>query len=282
MRELLAAQLPRHAHLPLERVASGGTENVIFRLGDELAVRLPMQPGAVGSLLKEFAWLPVIAPQLGLEVPEFLHLGEPDERYPFPWALVRWLEGTDAAAGRVDSLTETARILASFITELHAIDASDAPRPGDPGFGRGGPLVDRDQYVRDALEQCAGLIDIDAVAAVWDAALAAPPFDGEPVWLHADLLPTNLLVRDGRLAGILDFGTMSTGDPAYDITTAWHVLEPASRRVFRELLEPDDATWLRAQGLVVSGGVIALPYYLHTNPTMVAVARRGIGQVLGD
>jgi aminoglycoside phosphotransferase (APT) family kinase protein len=117
---------------------------------------------------------------------------------------------------------------------------------------------------------------------VWDDALSAPTWDGPPVWLHADLLPGNLLVRHGRLAGVLDFGAMATGDPAYDLTPAWHVLDADSRTVFLDLVGSDDPSVRRARGLVVYSGVIALPYYLHTNPSMVATARRGIEQVLAD
>ncbi len=156
-----------------------------------------------------------------------------------------------------------------------------APQPGPPGFGRGLPLVRRDAAFRASLAECADLIDVEEVAQVWDDALAAPVWDGPPVWLHADLIPGNLLVRDGRLAGVLDFGAMATGDPAYDVTPAWHLLDRASRPAFREIVGADDATW-RPRGLVVSGGAIALPYYLHTNPAMVATARRGIGEVLAD
>ena len=116
----------------------------------------------------------------------------------------------------------------------------------------------------------------------WDDALAAPAWKGPPVWLHADLIPGNLLVRDGRLAGVLDFGAMATGDPAYDVTPAWHLLDRISRPAFLEIVGADDAMRRRARGLVVSGGVIALPYYLHTNPSMVATARRGIEEVLAD
>jgi aminoglycoside phosphotransferase (APT) family kinase protein len=157
-----------------------------------------------------------------------------------------------------------------------------APPPGSEGFVRGLPLAGRDLAFRGAVAQCQGLIDVRTVSEVWDDALAAPDWDGPPVWLHADLIPGNVLVREGRLAGVLDFGAMATGDPAYDVTAAWHLLDGASRAAFCEVVEPDEATCRRARGLVVSGAVIALPYYLHSNPSMVATARRGIEQVLAD
>jgi aminoglycoside phosphotransferase (APT) family kinase protein len=277
-RRLIAAQLPRYAALPLHRVPSGGTENAVFRLGSALALRMPLTPGAVGGLLNEVRWLPVVGPHLPLDVPEVVATGEPGEGYPFPWAVLTWLPGEDASSGRFRSLTETASALGRFVAAMRAIDATEGPGSA----GRGGPLARREAAFRSALARCAGLLDVGRVAAVWDDALAAPPWTGPPVWLHADLLPGNLLVRDGRLAGVLDFGTVATGDPAYDVTPAWQVLDPASRPAFLDLVGADEPTRRRARGLVVSGGVIALPYYLHTNPAMVAVARDGIDAVLAD
>jgi aminoglycoside phosphotransferase (APT) family kinase protein len=281
-RRLLMAQLPRYADLPVERVPSGGTENAVFRLGADLALRMPLTPGAVGGLLKEVRWLPVVAPHLTLAVPEVVATGDPGEGYPFPWAVVRWLAGEDALVGNIDSLHDMARTLGGFVAELQAIDMTDAPPPGSEGFVRGGPLVARDAAFRTALARCDDLFDVERVAQIWDDALAAPDWDGAPVWLHADLMPSNLLLRDGRLVGVLDFGAMATGDPAYDVTPAWSLFETDHRQAFREIVGADDATWRRARGLVASGSTLAFPYYLHTNPSMVAMARRGIREVLAD
>ena len=241
-----------------------------------------MTPGAVGGLLKEVRWLPVVAPHVSLAVPEVVGVGEPDEGYPFPWAVVRWLEGQNALAVTFDSMDQLAEDLGGFIRELQSIDMTAAPPPGSEGFVRGVPIAQREEYFRSAIAQCDGLIDAERVTAIWDDALAAPLWDGAPVWLHADLIPGNLLVKEGRLAGVLEFGAMATGDPAYDITPAWHVLEGDARARFLALTGADQATVRRARGLVVSGGVIAWPYYLHTNPAMVAIARRGIEAVLAE
>jgi aminoglycoside phosphotransferase (APT) family kinase protein len=282
VRALVAEQLPEYAGLPLHRVASGGTEHAVFRLGEELAIRMPMTPGAVAGLLKEVRWLPVLRPHLTLDVPEVVAIGQPGQDYPFPWTVVRWLAGDDASTVPFESLAETAVRLGRFVSELQGIDVTEAPAPGSEGFTRGLRLAGRDAGVREVLPECEGLIDVRRVADVWDDALAAPEWTGPPVWLHADLIPGNLLVRGGRLAGILDFGTVATGDPAYDVTAAWHVLHRASRPAFLEIVGADEATIRRARGLVVSGAVVAVPYYLHTNPTMVAIARRGVEEVLAD
>ncbi len=209
-------------------------------------------------------------------------MGEPGELFPFPWAVVRWLPGEDALTGRIDSMPDTARTLGRFVGELQDLDITNSPPPRTTGPHRGAPLAGHDEAFRAALAQCEGLLDVDRVREVWDDALAAPVWDGAPTWLHADLIPGNLLVRDGQLVGVLDFGCLTTGDPAYDITPAWHLLDQESRQVFREVIGPDDGTWRRARGLVVCYAVEALPYYLHSNPAMVATARRGIGEALTD
>lgn len=282
VRALLEEQMPRHAGLPLHRVAAGGTDNAVFRLGDDLAVRLPVHAVSVEPLRKEIRWLPVLAPHLSLPVPEVMSVGEPTEHYPFPWAVVRWLPGTDALHGAIDSMRDAAATLGRFVAELHKVPVDQAPHRGTEGFHRGGPLSDREETFRDSLARCDGLLDVPAAGAVWDDALAAPPWHGEPVWLHTDLIPGNLLVRDGRVAAVLDFGALSVGDPAYDVTPAWFVLDREARPVFRELVGVGDATWRRARGLVVSQAVIALPYYLDSHPGMVATARRGLESVLAD
>ena len=281
-RRLLETQLPAYGGRLLRRISSGGTDNAVFRVGDDCALRMPLHPGGVAGLLKEQRWVPRLAPHLSLAVPEILAIGEPDEGYPFPWAVLRWLPGEDALVGRVDSTHELALALGRFVRELQAIDMTDAPAPGADGFVRGLPLAGRDATFRAALARCDGLLDLELMAEIWDDALAAPPWEGPPVWLHADLLPSNLLLRDGHLVGVLDFGAMATGDPAYDVTPAWQVLDGDTRSVFRDTVEVDDATWRRSRGLVVSGAVIALPYYLDTNPSMVATARRGIAEVIDE
>ena len=168
--------------------------------------------------------------------------------FPFPWAVVRWLPGEDALTGRIDSMPDAARTLGRFVAELQDLDITISPEPRTTGPHRGAPLVGHDDAFRTALAQCEGLLDVNRVREVWDDALAAPVWDGAPTWLHADLIPGNLLVRDGQLVGVIDFGCLTTGDPAYDVTPAWHLLDRQSRQVFREVVGPDDGTWRRARG----------------------------------
>ncbi len=177
-RALVADQAPEFVALPLRRVASGGTDNAVFRLGNELALRMPLIPGAVDGLRKELRWLPVLAPHISLEIPEVVTTGEPTGTYPFPWAVVRWLDGEDALVAPFSSMGEAAHDLGQFVRELQSIDPSEVAPPGSDGFSRGLPLAGRDDVFRSFLRQCEGLLDVRRVEEIWEDALSAPEWDG--------------------------------------------------------------------------------------------------------
>lgn len=284
VRRLLAAQFPRWAGLPLAPVASAGTDNALFRLGDARVVRLPRIDWAVGQIALEATWLPRLAPHLPLAVPMPLAVGAPGEGYPWPWAVYPWLAGENATLDRLADPAQAARDLAGFIRALQAIDASDAPQATERD--RGAPLAVRDREVRAALDDLRALaargitlIDIDAAAAAWERALAAPLYAGPPVWLHGDLQSGNLLVQDGRLSAVIDFGCLIAGDPACDLQPAWNLFTGAARAAFRDALAVDDATWARGRGWALSVGLIALPYYHVSNPVLADIARQAINAV---
>jgi len=279
---LVCGQFPQWAGLGLRPVGSAGTDNVMWRLGQDLAVRMPRHPRAAPQIEKEQRWLPRLAPRLPLAVPVPLGAGEPAEGYPWPWSVCRWLEGESALVAPVADPRGLALDLAGFIAALRAIDPGGGPAPGPHNFGRGVPLAERDARVRAAISSLDGAIDTGAVTDAWETALRAPAWQGRPVWLHGDLLPGNLLVRDGRLGGVIDFGGLAVGDPACDLLPAWTLLDGAARSVFRAALAVDDATWERGRGWALSMGLIVLPYYRDTNPTLVGVARRAIAEVLGE
>ena len=283
VRRLLAAQRPEWADRPVRRVDSTGTDNALFRLGDDLVARLPLRPSSTGPIEREHRWLPVLAPRLPLPIPVPLALGEPSDEFPFPWSVYPWLAGDDATVAPLDP-ARAARDLGRFVAALHAVDGLDAgPRPSAANYGRGVPLAERDRSTRHSTAEAAaaGLADGPAVTAVWDEALAAPPWDGPPVWLHGDIAAGNLLVRDGRIAAVIDWGTMGVGDPACDLTVAWELFAGADREAFRAEVGVDDATWLRGRGWAVSTAIGALPYYQHTNPFMADQARRKIAALVG-
>jgi aminoglycoside phosphotransferase (APT) family kinase protein len=280
VRRLLATQFPQWAELPIAPVASAGTDNALYRLGDDLCARLPRIHWAVGQAPKELRWLPQLVPHLPVAIPSPVVLGTPGEGYPWSWAVYRWLEGSPAHPDDVAGSTQIAQDLARFITALHGIDASNGPPLGEQS--RGGPLVLRDASTRAAIAQLGTRIDAAAVGAAWDAARAAPVWDRPPVWIHADLSPGNLLLRNGRLSAVLDFGCLAVGDPACDLIVAWSTFDAPTRAHFRAALDVDDATWARGRGWALSIALIALPYYWDTNPVLVAAAWRAIGAVLAE
>jgi aminoglycoside phosphotransferase (APT) family kinase protein len=272
VRRLLAGQFPEWSELPIEELPIGGTDNAIYRLGDELSVRLPIKPTNPGEQDLEFRWLPVLAPRLPVAIPEPLALGQPAEGYPNEWAIHRWLPGIDATVAPLD-LEQAAIDLADLIAALWRIDPA-----GGPGGGRGEPLAPRDEQTRS----CIAELGLEAALPVWEAAVAAPVYDGPRRWLHGDLDNRNLLLEDRRITGILDWSCACVGDPACDVKVAWAVLDAETRPVFRERLGVDDATWARARGWAVSQAVVALPYYRGTYPAIVREAERWLSQALWD
>jgi len=277
VRRLIAEQFPQWAGLPVERLESSGTENAMFRLGADLVVRLPRHPGAVDDVRHEQRWLPRLGPRLPFATPEPLALGGPGTGFVWPWSVYRWLQGGNPVVGALTEPELLAKDLAAFIGALRRID----PDGGPPGY-RGAPLADRDEEMRAAVAQLDGRVDTAAVTARWEEALRAPEYAGPPVWAHGDLMAGNLLVTGGRLAGVIDFGTVGVGDPAVDLITAWCLLPAAARGLFREAVDVDEAEWARGRGWALSIAVIALPYYWHTNPPVAANARHVIGEILAE
>jgi aminoglycoside phosphotransferase (APT) family kinase protein len=279
VRRLLDGQFPQWADLPIEPVVSYGTDHDIYRIGDRLAARLPRIGWAIHQAAKEAEWLPRLAPHLPLAIPVQLAMGRPAEGYPFEWSVYEWLPGENANATIAD-LDRVALDLAEFVKALREIDASDAP-PRVPR-SRGAPLEDLDDQVRRSIGELGDRIDGAAALRAWHESVEAPSWTGEEVWVHGDLLPGNLLVVDGRLSAVIDFGCLNVGDPACDLQPAWNVFVGASRERYRTELDVDGASWLRGRGWALYQAVVALPYYWDTNPGMIRQASNALAQVLGD
>jgi aminoglycoside phosphotransferase (APT) family kinase protein len=279
VRRLLSAQFPQWAELPIELIISYGTDHDIYRLGDGLAARLPRIGWATAQAAKEAEWLPRLAPQLPLAVPVPLAIGHPGEGYPYDWSVCTWLLGENAN-GTIDDLSQAAVDLAAFIAALRRLDTAGAPVR--PPHKRGGPLAEADDDVRRSITELGDRIDGAAALRSWDESLAAPVWDGPGVWVHGDLLPGNLIVTDGRLSGVIDFGCLNVGDPACDLQPAWNVFAGVSRELFRTELDVDDASWLRGRGWALLQAVVALPYYWDTNPGMIRQALHALSQVLAE
>ena len=273
VRRLLAEQFPEWHELPLQRIEPSGTVNAIFRLGDGLSVRLPRREGPAEPGSVELEWLPKLASQLPVEVPVPVAQGRPGADYPWFWEIHAWVDGEVVGVDELDAL-QAARDLAVLVQALQRVDPSGAPP------GRGIPLA-----VREEQMQCWwARFDGDPRAwEAWQRALSAAPWDGPPVWHHGDLDCRNWLVGNGRISGVIDWGSMGVGDPACDVMVAWKLHSAAARDAFREALPTDDATWERARGWVVSQAVAALSYYTpENNPSLYHEAEAWLALALSD
>ncbi|GGJ48722.1 aminoglycoside phosphotransferase family protein [Deinococcus roseus] len=282
VQHLLTTQFPEFAHLPLNVMQSSGTDNRMYRLGKALTVRLPRISWATPQVEKEHLWLPRLAPHLPLQIPEPVALGQPDDTYPWHWSIYRWLEGKNASLEGVSDADLLAKDLAGFMLALQNIPATDGPVPGHHNFGRGVSLHERDPMTRKALQELEGWFDVKALTSLWEKALSAPAWDSPPVWIHGDLQAGNLLVHNGKLHAVIDFGGLGVGDPACDLMVAWNLFDAPTRETFRQALQADDASWERGKGWALSVAVVALPYYRHTNPGLVAISTQALNALLAD
>lgn len=282
VRRLLTAQFPQWATLPIRRVEPAGTDNAIYRLGDDLAVRLPRIHWATGQVEKEFGWLPKLAPLLPLALPAPIARGEAGEGYPWSWGVYTWLAGENATPQRLTDLKQAAADLARFIVALQRVDPVGGPLADPLKGNRGVPLAARDALTREQIARLPPDLDPGPLLTAWEHALHTPAWDDVRVWIHGDLQAGNLLAVNGRLSAVIDFGALQVGDPACELAVAWRLLNAEAREVFRTALSCDEATWARARGWALSVAVVEIPYYLHTNPPMVTAARHTIAEVLSD
>ncbi len=277
---LVAAQFPQWRDLPVRALTSHGTVNALFRLGADLVLRLPLRPdagaGRRAALLAEQEHARRITAHVPVAVPQPVALGEPGEGYPGWWTVYRWIPGETVGPRTVGDLGAFARELAGFATALHRLDTGGRAWNGAT---RGGPLVNKDDEVHRALAESTHLVDTDRLARIWARCRDAEPATAD-VWIHADLMPGNLLVRDGRLAAVIDLEGMCVGDPAVDLMPAWNLLPAGARDAYRRAMDADDAAWQRGRGWAIVQAIVALPYYVDTNPVMARTARDTLAALL--
>ena len=276
VRALVREQRPDWADLPVRFLETSGTDNAIFRIGDELVARLPIIGWAAGQVDLEWEWLPRLAPHLPVEIPQPVFVGEPGLGYPFRWAVHRWIDGENAHHDRIDDPVSLARDLASFVRALRRLPTDDMPRST-----RGRPIADPDGEIRRRILALADELDADALLAAWDDSLAAPHWAGPFVPVHGDLSGNNLLLREGRLVGVIGYSCFGVGEPANDLEVAWELFDDEARAVYREELGPDDATWSRGRGWAIRS-VYGIPDYRQTNPGIVERAFRRLENVIAD
>ncbi|SDN78858.1 aminoglycoside phosphotransferase family protein [Phyllobacterium sp. OV277] len=281
VRRLVAKQFPQWAALPVKPVEHGGWDNRTFHLGDAMTVRLPSSRDYAEQVQKEQFWLPKLAAHLPLPIPAPLAMGIPDENYPWHWSVYKWLEGEVAKPERIGDLKQFAIDLAAFLAALQRADATDGPAPGAHNFYRGGPLTIYDGQTRQAIVALRGKIDTDAATAAWDAALDAT-WHGAPVWFHGDISFGNLLVKNGTLSAVIDFGTSGVGDPSCDLAIAWTFFHGESRGAFRAALPLDEATWVRGRGWTLWKALIVYAGLAGTNPLEAENSRKVLEEVLTD
>lgn len=292
VRRLLEAQFPQWADLPLRPVEHDGWDNTTFRLGDDMSVRLPSHAAYEPQVTKEHEWLPKLAPQLPLPIPISLAMGEPSDDFPLRWSVRRWVDGEIALRAPIDDLALFASDVAGFLTALYSIDATGGPPAGLHSHFRGGALTGPsfhpapecrsfDVQTRRAMAVLGDRVDRVACTEVWEAALTTS-WDREPVWVHGDIAPDNLLVRDGRLSAVIDFGCSAVGDPACDLLMAWAFFSGPSREAFRAGLDLDDATWARGRGWVIWKALIVLAREIDTGSGEEWLFRRLMDEVLAE
>ncbi|MFJ1267908.1 aminoglycoside phosphotransferase family protein [Legionella lytica] len=278
---LLKKQCPQWADLELQPIRSSGTDNALFRLGNQYVVRIPRiewSPGSVANGIdKEWVWLPQLARHLKIPTSEPLFKGESNEIYPWPWSITQWNEGHNPAFEKENEYEQLAVDLALFLNELHRIEL---PNSG-PLSRRGVALNELDKETTEAIGALAADMETQPLASLWKQLANTPKWNKPPVWMHGDLLPGNILIQNNRLSAVIDFADLGLGDPACDLIVAWSLLNEHSRAIFRKhLLNIDEHTWQRGRGWALSIALIIIPYYKNTNPVLTSVARRMIEQLI--
>jgi aminoglycoside phosphotransferase (APT) family kinase protein len=281
VQRLIAGQFPKWSDLAVTEVIPNGWDNRTFRLGDQMSVRLPSANRYTHQVQKEHHWLPVLAPQLPLSIPVPIAIGEPAVGFPWQWSVNGWIDGETASPNRIYEIAQFAGSLARFLHALQQIDPSDGPEPGSGNFFRGGDLRVYDGEARRAIALLDGRMDAGLLTEIWDSALSSR-WQGAPVWVHGDISQGNLLLREGELAGVIDFGGACVGDPACDLAIAWTMFDGESRDVFRDAIALDDATWGRARGWTLWKAMIILFGTSNTNAAEAEHSRRTIGRILAD
>jgi len=264
VQKIITTQFPQWTNLSIKPVEPGGWDNRTFRLGDHMLVRLPSAPEYADKVAKEQYWLPQLSPHLPLSIPTPLAIGKPDENYPFPWSVYQWIDGEPASSTHITDLNQFAIDLAQFLKALQRIDTTGGPIAGPHNFYRGGSLKIYDAETQEAIARLGNKIDASTVTKIWNTALAST-WQHLPVWIHGDIAPNNLLVKNGRLCAVIDFGGLGIGDPACDYAIAWTFFNNESRHILRTALACDNATWERARGWALWKALITYAQLPGTN-----------------
>ncbi len=281
--KLVAEQFPHWAHLSVKPVKCSGIDNRIFRLGNQMLIRLPSAEDYALQIPKEQKWLQVLAPHLSFSIPEPLAMGHPSKHYPWNWSVYKWIEGESANTVFLDNkhLQFIALQLAQFLNELYKIDATSGPRPGLHNYWRGDHPSVYDAETRSAITGLRELIDIDSATFVWEKAISSK-WSQPPVWIHGDFASGNILIKDGKLAAVIDFGCIGVGDPACDLVIAWNFLKNESCKVFKSHVCLDSNTWARARGWALWKALITLVSFKDKTSLEAIQQQHIINEILNE
>jgi aminoglycoside phosphotransferase (APT) family kinase protein len=281
VKRLINEQFPKWSDLDIRLVKNGGNDNRTFHLGDHMSVRLPSAAGYAPQVEKEQKWLPILAKKLSLPVSIPIAKGNPNEEYPWSWSIYKWLAGEVLSHKNVDDLNQLAKDLGTFLNELQAIDTSGGPLAGKHNFYRGGSLSVYDEESRNAIENNKNIFDRSILSEIWSLALESE-WKLEPVWVHGDIAPGNILVKDGKLSAVIDFGILGVGDPSCDAAMAWTFFDDTSRRVFKNVLNIDKDTWNRARGWALWKALITYDANKGSNKVIAEEAYNTILTIIDD
>lgn len=281
VRKLIDSQFPQWKHLEVKPVARSGWDNRTFHLGDTMLVRMPSAAEYEQKVEIEQYWLPILAPLLPLQIPTPIEMGRPGSGYPWNWSIYRWIEGETAAQAQITDTIKFAKDLAQFLIALHKIDPTNGPVPGPHNFYRGGSLHVYDVQTRQALIILKDKIDVTVATQIWEIALATT-WNKPPVWVHGDISLGNLLVQNGKLSAVLDFGGLAIGDPACDLAIAWTFFKGESREVFRTILNLDEGILARGRGWTLWKALIVAAGICETNNIEGKDCWRIIDEVISD
>lgn len=278
---LIAQQYPEWSYLEIKPVEESGHDNRTFHLGEQMSVRLPSAEHYVPQVEKEHKWLPFLAKSLTLPISTPLAKGKPNDEYPYPWSVYQWIEGDTLKHQNIDNLHQLAKDLAAFLKELQAINPSGGPLAGKHNFYRGGDISVYDQQSRKAIENNGDIFNANLLLDIWNLALQSA-WERDPVWVHGDVAPGNILVKDGKLTAVIDFGVLGVGDPSCDLVMAWTFFDKESRSTFKNMLEVDEGTWNRARGWALWKALITYDEHTDSNKERAAEAYRTIQIILEE
>lgn len=279
-KKLIREQFPIWQELEIQPVAKSGHDNRTFHLGEELSIRLPSGAAYAGHVQKENIWLPKLQSQLSMKISVPVAMGTATDDYPFPWSVNAWIVGETVSLKTVTDFNQLAKDIAGFLKELQAIDSTGGPLAGEQNFYRGGDLAVYHEETLRALENLEKVFPTEKLKEIWNRALASH-WDSSPIWVHGDVEVGNLLVREGKLVAVIDFGILSIGDPASDYVMAWTFFEKEGRKAFKEALSCDEETWQRSQGWALWKALIS--YQKEQSESEQSLwAKRTIKELLSD